>query len=241
MINNRVIEICCGSIEDVITASKEPIDRIELNSALELGGMTCSLGTLIESKKVTTLPLCCMVRPRTSGFHYTERQFESMLFDAEQLCIHDADGIVFGFLNADNSINIERTKKMADLVHRYNKEVIFHKAFDATTDKFKACEDCIACGVDRILTSGGENYPHIEEGFETLHKLIETYQDRITILVGGGVRDFNVQTILTETNCHEIHMTAKQTAYDDGDYTEVSPTYLRTILSKIEEMNNDTN
>lgn len=233
MIKNYVIEVCCGSIEDTMIASEFPIDRIELNSSLELGGCTCSVGTLLGAKKVTSIPMCCMVRPRTAGFHYTERQFESMLVDAEELLKNGADGIVFGFLNEDNSINTLRTKKMADLIKKYNREVIVHKAFDATPDKIKACEDCIACGVDRILTSGGENYPNIEEGFDLLKELIEKYNQQITILVGGGVRDHNIRTILDETHCTEIHMTAKHMAHDDGDYVEVSRENLNNILSKI--------
>jgi len=97
MVKDKIVEICCGSIEDCAVAQKFPVDRIELNSAIELGGLTPSLGTLIEAKKATTLPICCMVRPRTAGFVYTEAQFQSMLYDAELLLKHGADGIVFGF------------------------------------------------------------------------------------------------------------------------------------------------
>lgn len=233
MIKNYVIEVCCGSIEDTMIANDFPIDRIELNSSLELGGCTCSVGTLVEAKKVSNIPMCCMVRPRTAGFHYTEKQFQSMLIDAEILLQNGADGIVFGFLNSDNSIDKERTKKMADLIKKYDREVIVHKAFDSTPDKIQACEDCIECGVDRILTSGGENYPHIEYGFDILKKLIQEYNDKITILVGGGVRDHNIRNILDTTQCTEIHMTAKHMAHDDGDYVEVSRENLNNILSNI--------
>ena len=170
MINNKLIEICAGSIEDCATADLFPVDRIELNSAIELGGLTPSVGTLIHAKQVTKLPLCCMVRPRTAGFVYTQHQFESMLFDAELLLENGADGIVFGFLNEDTTIDVQRTKQMADLIKSYGKEVVFHKAFDKTPDKIKACETLIECGVDRILTSGGENYPHID--FETQKQLM---------------------------------------------------------------------
>ena len=94
MINNKLIEICAGSIEDCATAELFPVDRIELNSAIELGGLTPSVGTLIHAKQVTRLPLCCMVRPRTAGFVYTQHQFESMLFDAELLLENGADGMI---------------------------------------------------------------------------------------------------------------------------------------------------
>ena len=231
MIKDKTIEICCGSIEDCALAGTFPVDRIELNSGIELGGLTPSLGTLMESKKATKLPVCCMVRPRTAGFVYTEAQFQSMLFDAELLLKHGADGIVFGFLNEDTTIDIERTKQMTDLIKSYEKEAVFHKAFDKTPDKFKACETLIECGVDRILTSGGENYPHIEQGFDILKELIETYNNQITILVGGGVRAHNVHDILETTKCTQIHMTAKEMANDFGEYAAVSKKNLSEILS----------
>lgn len=233
MIKNKTIEICAGSIEDCAVAQLFPVDRIELNSAIELGGLTPSIGTLLQAKQVTSLPVCCMIRPRTAGFVYTEKQFESMLFDAKLLLEHGADGIVFGFLNEDTTIDVKRTKQMTDLIKSFNKEAIFHKAFDKTPNKFQACETLIECGVDRILTSGGENYPHIEQGFELLKALIEKYNDQITILVGGGVRAHNIHDILVNTNCTQIHMTAKEMKNDFGQYAAVSENNLKDILSNM--------
>lgn len=231
MLKGKIIEICCGSIEDCAIAQQYPVDRIELNSGIELGGLTPSLGTLIESKKATALPICCMVRPRTAGFVYTEAQFQSMLMDAELLLKHGADGIVFGFLNEDATIDIKRTLAMTNLIKSYGKEAVFHKAFDKTPDKMEACETLIECNIDRILTSGGENYPHIEQGFDLLKQLIEKYNDQITILVGGGVRAHNVHDILEKTSCTQIHMTAKEMANDCGEYAAVSKNNLNDILS----------
>lgn len=233
MIKNLLIEVCAGSIEDCIVANEFDIDRIELNSALELGGLTPSIATLINAKTVSKVPICCMVRPRTAGFLYTEKEFESMLEDADLLLKNDADGIVFGFLNEDNTINKERTNKMVRLIHSYDKEAIFHKAFDATPDKIVAVETLIDCKVNRILTSGGQNYPNINEGYPILNTLIKDYSDKITILVGGGVRDFNIKEIIEETNCKEIHMTASHEAYDNGKYKAVSKDNLIGILSNI--------
>ncbi len=227
------IEICCGSIEDVQVASQFPIDRIELNSALELGGLTCSNGTLKEARKLTDLPICCMVRPRGAGFHYTEAQFQSMLFDAEELIKFGADGIVFGFLNKDTTVDKNRTLEMSNLIKKHGKEVIFHKAFDETPDLMAACATLIECGVDRILTSGG---PSVEKGLPILNELIKHHNHQITILIGGGVRDYNVLEIINKTNCTEVHTSAKHTAFDNGDFIEVSSENLRKIMIALNKM-----
>ena len=41
-----LLEICCGSFEDVKTAWQNGADRVELNSALYLGGLTPSTANL---------------------------------------------------------------------------------------------------------------------------------------------------------------------------------------------------
>lgn len=228
------IEICCGSIEDVMTADRCKVDRIELNSALELGGLTPSLGTLVEAKKKTDIPICCMVRPRPAGFCYTRREFETMLTDAEMLLKAGADGIVFGFLYKDATIHLEYTKQMVQLIKKYGKEAIFHKAYDECFDLEKALQQLIECKVDRVLTGGGK--VAIEVGSKVLGVLQDKYGHLIQILPGGGVRDFNVQEIIKNSHCRQIHMTAKKIYYDRGDYYAVDGGNLETIRKQILNM-----
>ncbi|MBQ1812197.1 MAG: copper homeostasis protein CutC, partial [Erysipelotrichaceae bacterium] len=144
MINNITIEICIGNIDDAIVAAKYPIDRIELNSALELGGLTPSLETLRFLKTKIDTRICCMVRPRGGDFCYTENEFQTMLKDAGNLLDNGADGIVFGFLHEDQTIDHQRSKAMVDLIHSYGKEAIFHKAFDDCPDLDAAAKDLVS-------------------------------------------------------------------------------------------------
>lgn len=233
MINNRIIEVCIGNAEDVSELNDLPVDRIELNSALELGGLTVSIGELIEAKKLTEKPICCMVRPRGAGFKYSETEFQTMMTDARLLLENGADGIVFGFLNEDDTIDKRRTKEMSDLIRSYGKEVIFHKAFDETHDMEKATLELIDLGVNRILTSGGKNYPHIENGFPILKELISKYNEKITFLVGGGVRDYNIKSIIENTGCTQIHMSSRYQAFDNGEYDKLSKEKLINILNNM--------
>lgn len=86
------IEICCGSAQDCQAAQRGGADRIELNSALALGGLTPTLANLIEAKKTVTLPIITMVRSRGAGFCMTDAEFEILFADAELLLKHGADG-----------------------------------------------------------------------------------------------------------------------------------------------------
>ena len=91
------VEICCGSYQDGISAYKGGAKRIELNSALSVGGLTPSVVALRRLKKETDLKVMCMVRPRASGFCYDKTDTDIMMEEAKMLLEQGADGIVFGF------------------------------------------------------------------------------------------------------------------------------------------------
>ncbi len=61
---NKIVEICTGSYQDCLAAEKGGASRVELNSALSVGGLTPSLATLRKVKRDTSLNVVCMVRPR---------------------------------------------------------------------------------------------------------------------------------------------------------------------------------
>lgn len=248
MINNIKIEVCCGSVDDCIIADRCQADRIELNHALELGGLTPSVGTLLQAKKHTDIPICCMVRPRGFGFSYSDEVFQAMLYDAKNLIDNGADGIVFGFLHDDGTIDVEKTKKMVALIKP--KEAIFHKAFDSTKDLEESIQILIDCQVDRVLTSGSASYPNLEDGINKLAELQAKYGNKIQILPGGGVRQHNVVEILEKTKCDQIHMTAKHLILDPStmhyptkqsadkhSYVATEEAQLLAIMNEIKKVN----
>lgn len=77
----KIVDICCGSFEDALAAYHGGAKRIELNSALSLGGLTPSLGTLLLTKNNTDLKVIAMVRPRGAGFCYSDADFRVMKAD----------------------------------------------------------------------------------------------------------------------------------------------------------------
>lgn len=149
-----MIEICCGSYEDALAAWKGGAERIELNSAMYLGGLTPSIGSLRLVKENTGLKVISMVRPRGAGFSYTEAETEQMFADARILMENGSDGLAFGFLTSEGKIDSERTGRMIRLIHEFHGEAVFHRAFDCVEDPYEAIEELIRLGTDRILTSG---------------------------------------------------------------------------------------
>lgn len=210
---NTTIEICCGTYEDAMIAAKGGADRVELTSAIYLGGLTPTISTLRLIKENTNLKVASMVRPRGAGFFYNEEEFTCMYEEAKDLLENATDAIVFGFLNSDFTINSFYTEKLVELSHKYNKEAVFHKAFDVTSHDIKALQTLIDLGVDRVLTSGGSS--SAIEGKEILKELISYAKGKIEILAGGGVTADNVSELIKYTGVKQIHSSCRDWRKDD--------------------------
>ena len=184
-----LLEICCGSLDDALEAERGGADRVELCSALFLGGLTPSLGTVIEAKARLKIPIIVMVRPRGAGFCYTEPELAAMERDTALAVEHGADGIVFGVLNQDGTIDEGHCKQIRRLIG--DRQAIFHRAFDVTPDPFRALDQMVHLGITRVLTSGQED--SVAEGAPLIKRLIDYAGDRIEILPGGGIQLYNLQ------------------------------------------------
>ena len=210
-----LFEVCCGSADDVYQAYLGGADRVELNSALFHGGLTPSIGTLIEAKRLAPLPIMCMVRPREGGFYYSEAEFAAMLTDAELLLTHGADGIVFGFLHEDGTIDTQRCNQMLAVIGE--KQSVFNRAIDVVPDVFSALDHLMAMGVTRVLTSG--QAPTVPEGIEMLKKMIDHVRGNngrpnLEILPGGGIQLHNAAWCHQMLGIDMFHAMAHKPAFD---------------------------
>jgi copper homeostasis protein len=216
-----LLEICCGSIDDAIEAEKGGADRVELCSALFLGGLTPSFGTIQEAKRRLKIPVVVMVRPRGGGFAYSEAEMASMERDAEAAVEAGADGVVFGILQADGRIDIARCKKIRELIGK--RQAVFHRAFDVTPDPFEALEQLVDLGITRVLTSGQKD--SVPEGVELIRKLMDRAGERIEILPGGGIQSWDVKKMIERTGCAQVHLTAWKTVSDTSTQARAGITF----------------
>jgi copper homeostasis protein len=199
-----LIEVCCGSVDDAVEAAKGGADRVELNSAIFLGGLTPSLGTIIETKKRLNIPVMVMIRTRAGGFCYTKAEMAVMQHDAKLAVEHEADALVFGILTSDGKVDAERCKRIIELAQ--GRQTVFHRAFDVTPEPLKALDQLINLGFTRVLTSGQQKTA--PEGTELIRKLIVHAGDRIEILPGSGLRAHNIQAFVEQTKAMQVHFSA---------------------------------
>ena len=196
------IEVCCGSVDDVVRAAEAGADRVELNSALFVGGLTPSVGAVLESKARVDIPVIGMIRPRAGGFCYTDLEFETMLRDTRELAEAGTDGFAVGFLTAEGWLDEERCKVWVEAAG--DRELVFHRAFDIMKNEPEEVLPRLAeLGFRRILTSGRER--SASAGAEMIRRCVEV--GAVEVLAGGGVRAGNVQELIQNTGCRQVHFT----------------------------------
>ncbi|RLK64199.1 copper homeostasis protein CutC [Atopobacter sp. AH10] len=210
------LEVCCGSYQDCLKAQAGGADRIELNGALELGGLTPSLSTFRMARAELTIPIIAMVRPRGGGFCYNKRELLEMLHQAEDLLAEGADGLAFGALSRELELNKEFIKELTDLCHQAKAEAVLHRAFDISRNPFAVVESLIQIGVDRILTSGQQSTAL--EGARLIKALHEQYGKRIEILPAAGIKVSNVMALLNQTRVHQVHSSCSKSVEDGGNH-----------------------
>ncbi len=203
----RIVEICCGSYYDAKNAYLGKAKRIELNSALYLGGLTPSVATLRQVKKDFDLEVICMVRPRGAGFCYNDEDFLIMKEEAKDLLENGADGIAFGILDQDGNIDLKRNQEMIEIIKSYHKTAVFHRAFDCVKDYDQAIRQLIDLGVNRVLTSGLE--AKAMDGKEVIKYLQSHYGDQIQILAGSGMNASNAKEMMDYTGIYQVHSSCK--------------------------------
>ncbi len=207
-----LLEVAVASVDDALAAQAGGANRLELNSALDLGGLTPSLGTLIEIKNAVALPVMVMIRPRPAGFCYSDHEFTTMLRDLDLVLRHGADGLVFGVLTADGRVDLERNQQL--IRQCGTKEIVFHRAFDVTPDPFEALLQLIDLGFTRILTSGQEETAL--HGAALIGELITRAAGRIEILAGGGVNGDTVLDLIHRTGCSQVHGSFRRSQSDSS-------------------------
>ena len=199
------LEVIGFTIESCMIAQAAGAHRIELCDNPFEGGTTASYGFIKTARENLSIELYPIIRPRGGDFLYSEIEFEVMKADIENCKSLGCDGVVIGILNADGTVDKKRCKQLVEIAHPM--KVTFHRAFDRTNDPFKAMEDIISIGCERILTSGQKNLA--TDGEELLNKLVKQANNRIIIMPGSGVNSENIETLVKNTNASEFHTSAR--------------------------------
>ncbi|ALO66897.1 copper homeostasis protein CutC [Arthrobacter alpinus] len=203
------LEIAVQDVPGAQLAATHGADRIELCSALQLGGLTPSQGLLTSIHAAApALPIHALIRPRPGDYVYDAAAVALMVAEIKEMRDGGATGVVIGALTSDDTIDyaaVETLVAAADGLH-----ITFHRAVDHLfmNDAVAAVPRLASLGVARILSSGGST--RAGTGLAQLQAMHEAAEGALSIMAGGGV-DIADFAAFHGAGLRDVHLSAKRT------------------------------
>lgn len=201
-----LLEVVAGSVDEALAAEQAGADRIELCSALPVGGLTPSLGMAKHVLSAVQIPVAVMLRSREGGFVPSADEFETMLLDAALLRDLGVAAFVFAVLDGEGNLDEARCRKLVETV--LPADSVFHRAVDQMSDRGPVIESLIELGFCRLLTSGGAATAW--QGAEQIRVDRQEFGEQIQILPGGGIRPENVGELVRRTGVTQVHFSSRR-------------------------------
>lgn len=200
-----LLEIAANSVASALAAEAGGAGRVELCSALEVGGLTPSHAAIALACERLDIPLHVLIRPRAGDFMFDDLECEVMRRDIEACKALGCAGVVIGALDGHGNVDSNRCRTLTDAAQ--GMAVTFHRAFDFARDPLAALEAVIELGCSRLLTSGQAD--DALAGAPLIRQLVERARGRISVMPGGGIDAHNIAAIAVATGAHEFHASAK--------------------------------
>lgn len=205
MIQEPLLEVAANSVASAIAAQDGGAGRVELCTALELGGLTPSHGQVALAREHLRIPLYVLIRPRAGDFLYSDDECATMQRDIEACVALGCDGVVIGVLDVDGNVDRRRCAELVTAAKGLG--VTFHRAIDVSRDPLQALEDAIVLGCERVLSSGAQ--PSALQGADLLREMVLRADGRISVMPGAGIDAMNVALLRERTGAMEFHASAK--------------------------------
>lgn len=231
----RTLEVCVESPDGLDAAITGGADRIELCSALALGGLTPGPG-LMHLAAAAPIPVFALIRPRPGGFVFSSSDMAAMRADIRAARNAGLAGVVLGASKPDGTLD---NKQLAELVaESTDLGLTLHRAFDLTPDPFAALECAIALGFQRILTSGQAETSL--KGARLIEALHHRTTGRIAIMAGGGITAENAAEVICLTGVNELHSSCTSpsppAAKDDPAFSFIATTGRQTDTDRVRRL-----
>lgn len=196
MERNRILEVCVDSLASARAAIRGGADRLELCSALAVGGLTPYVTLLEQIREESDIPVRCLMRPRGGDFLYTAEEIDMMARQIKQLRKAGADGFVIGCLDAEG--NLDKNAMAPLLAAAAGSGQTLHRCIDVSRDPVETFRDARELGIDTVLTSGAAS--NCTAGKAVIARLLEekARSGGPEIMPGAGVNAKVISEFLAE-------------------------------------------
>ena len=202
------LEICVDSLESARAAIRGGADRLELCSALAVGGLTPYLELLEQIRRESDIAIRCLMRPRAGDFLYTKEETLQMAAQIRRFRDAGADGFVIGCLDKRGELDEKAMESLLRAAEGCG--LTLHRCIDVSKDPVKTYRDAARLKFDTVLTSGGA--ANCRAGAATIGELLNLRDSRRgpEVLIGAGVNAGVIEQFRREfPAARAFHMSGK--------------------------------
>lgn len=242
MAKKITLEVCVDNVHGLAAALDGGADRIELCSALDIGGLTPTQG-LLRAASRSPVPVVAMIRPRGGDFCFDESETRLMLDEIDAVAAAGLQGVVLGASMPDGRLDQATLEKLVRRSRHHGLRCVLHRAIDLCPDLALATRQAIDLGFERILSSGGAR--SAPEGLDDLQRCFEAAANRIAIMPGAGVSADNVHLLRERLPLTDVHASCSEPlpaaspqvlafGFDSGNRRQTSRTKVAALSAKLQ-------
>ena len=217
---NIHLEIIATNAESCLIANENGATRLEVCSALQVGGLTPALSLIEYAVEYTACDVAALIRVREGSFVYSDEEIKIMCNDIRRSKDKGIKAVVVGALNADGTIDFKALEKFVKAANGI--DVAFQRAFDVCTNGDEAIKQLEDAGCTRLLSSGKKMT--CVEGIENLRRYA-SLATSMEIMPGSGLRSSNIHEVFGN-EFRSYHTSASELVHA-GEHGVMSNEYLR--------------
>jgi copper homeostasis protein len=237
------LEVCVDNVHGLAAALAGGADRIELCSALDVGGLTPSAG-LLRAASSSPVPVVAMIRPRGGDFCFDALETQLMLDEIDAVAASGLQGVVLGASTADGQLDTRTLERLVRRAADHGLGCTLHRAIDLCPDLAQATRLAIDLGFERILTSGGAS--SALGGMGGLRRCFDAAGGRIAIMPGAGLHAGNVELLRAQLPLTDVHASCSEPlppaspqvlafGFDSGSRRQTSSTKVAALKAKLRD------
>jgi len=235
-------EVCVDNADGLAAALAGGADRIELCSALEIGGLTPTAG-LLHMAAASPVPVVAMIRPRGGDFCFSDLEMQLMFSDIDAVAAVGLQGVVLGASLPDGWLDQRTLERLVNRAAGHGLRCTLHRAIDLCPDLAQATRLAVDLGFDRILTSGGAR--SAPEGLHGLQRCFRAADGRIDIMPGAGIGVDNLDLLRAHLPLTDVHASCSEPlpapspavlafGFDSGNRRQTSRAKVAALKAKLQ-------
>lgn len=205
-----ILEICVDTIAGLQAATAGGADRIELCSALALGGLTPSYGLMQSGQGMA------MIRPRAGDFMWSPAEVAAMLAEIDLARRLGLTGVVIGAMTATGHLDVPVLRDL--ICAARGLKITLHRVVDLLDDPTAAVPIAVDLGIHHILSSGGA--ARALDGISVLGRMVAAAEGRLSVMAGAGLHPDHIAP-LAAVGIRAFHASARRKVQADARLTRL--------------------